>query len=169
MALLWGGGAFFEGEVALLVLLAAAAGAGIVAADAGAGAGDGALLGGGCSVSAGAGGFAVGLDGPGRAALRHGRQAGGSGALRRGAGGRLRDGGLLYRLDPHGGGDDAGGDAALHDLEELEPFLLLLDLLVLLAVAAQVDALAQVVHLQQVVLPELIDRVQVRVLHELAV
>ena len=84
-----------------------------------------------------------------RGSLRLGRRLGGRGRLR------------LHRLDAHDDGDGRGGDAPLHDLEELEPFLLVLDLRILLPVTAQVDALAQVVHLQQVVLPQLIDGVQV--------
>src|SRR6185295_13803904 len=139
--------ALLEREVAFLVLLARATGAGVVAADARTRPDDGrglVLHHGATLPTRRRGRFAVGLDGRLRAPLRQRRQRGGGrAALHRLRGCRL----LLHRLHPHHHGDGAAGDAALHDLEEVEAFLLVLDLRVLLAVPAQVDALAQMVHL----------------------
>src|SRR3954469_11306677 len=131
-------------QVALLVLLAAPARAGIVPSDARAGAGDlpGRRRRGALRIRS----VAVRLGGAGGASLRQRRKRSAPsslrGPLRLRRGLRGRRGLRLHRLDAHDDRDGRGGDAPLHDLEELEPFLLVLDLRILLAIPAQVDALA---------------------------
>jgi hypothetical protein len=56
--------------------------------------------------------------------------------------------------------DGVGVDAVDHLLEHLEPLLLVLLERVLLRVAAQADALLQMVHVEEVFLPELVDRLE---------
>ena len=68
------------------------------------------------------------------------------------------------RLHPHQLADELVVDGRQHLHEAVVAFLLVLLLRVLLAVAAQADALAQVVHRQQVVLPQLVDGRQEAVL-----
>ena len=70
---------------------------------------------------------------------------------------------LRPALHPHQLADELVVDGREHLDEALVAFLLVLLLRVLLAVAAQADALAQVVHRQQVVLPQLVDGGEVAV------
>src|SRR5690606_3699402 len=134
-----------ELAVAVLVLLAAAAGARVVAADLGTGGqrhGTGALdlL-----------GLLVGAVTAGGLVLELGlAQLGlGLGALL-----RLQRGDLLVAADAHAGqqDDDLALDVLQHLGEQLEGFALVFLLGLLLRVAAQMDALAQVVHARQVLL-----------------
>ncbi len=64
---------------------------------------------------------------------------------------------VFARLHPHQLAHELAADRREHLDEAVVALLLVLLLRVLLAVAAQADALAQVVHRQQVVLPELVD------------
>src|SRR6266545_2064797 len=127
-------------ETALLVLLTRSAGAGIVAAH---------LL-------------AVGGARPDPA-----RRAGGSSGLRaaapllpagrRGHRGPLRNGLLAGRAHLEELLDEHLLQVVDHLLEHLERFLLVLHQRVALAVAAQTDALLEVIHVQEVLAPELVD------------
>src|SRR5690606_25524059 len=66
---------------------------------------------------------------------------------------------LVGRLDPHRHQDprDVRTNALLHQAEDLEGFALVFLLRILLGIAAQVDALAQVVERSEVLAPVLID------------
>src|SRR5262245_33475764 len=154
-----------RGPVALLELLAAAAGAGIVASD---------LLG-------------IAPDGlhllrPGRrtavrqphpvgrpfllASLQVGDRGGHrrfevarrEAGLRRGLG--LRRGGLRLELHAHQLLDHVRLHAAQQLLEQIVPFLLILLQRILLAVPAQPDAFLQMVHAEQMVPPQRVERLQ---------
>src|SRR5215211_6498628 len=138
------------GPVALLVLLPAAAGARIIAAHPRTGARRGTGGGGALHLSIGAGTSFDRLPLP----LRH---------LPLQALGLLR---LDARLNAHQLGDEVVIDRREHAEEALVAFLLVLLLRILLTVTAQADALAEVVHRQKVVLPQLVDRRQVPVLAE---
>ena len=67
---------------------------------------------------------------------------------------------LRLHLDAHQLLDDVGLHAADQLLEQVVAFLLVLLQRVLLAVAAQPDALLQVVHAEEVVAPQVVERLQ---------
>src|SRR5262249_4805265 len=143
--------------VAVLVLLAGAAGAGGVARGLGVDAGEG---GGAAAAGVGEGGVL--------AALLHarGRTAGPDlGA------GRLEEG-ILRALDAQ---LDMGEDArhrlaqmAEHGLEELEGLALVLVQRIALGIGPEIDALAQMVELQEMVLPGLVEQLEEEALLDLA-
>src|SRR5450756_887501 len=71
-----------------------------------------------------------------------------------------REHGKILGVVLHERRDGARLDAVHHVLEEVEPLALVLDQRVALAESAQVDALLQVVHVEQVVLPARVDDLQ---------
>src|SRR5690606_20079674 len=150
--------------VAVLVLLAAAAGAGIVAADLGAVADDGALR---TVLVIGLGGFLVGAvtAGIGVLELRLAQARFHLCAFL-----RLDRGDLVLAAHAHARqqGHDFALDLVQHLAEQLIRFLLVLLLGLLLRIAAQVDALAQVVHPAEVLLPAVVEQVEHDVLPERA-
>src|ERR1051325_7138112 len=134
------------GAVAFFVLLARAAGTGVVAADFRLGAFDG------------GGGF---FGGAGEGQLLFGRlgREGALDALHFRFFGRAA-GNLHLPEDLH----HAILDALHHFLEELERFLLVLDQRIALAVAAQADAFLEVIDVEEVILPLLVDDLQEQIL-----
>src|SRR5437867_11968170 len=149
-----------EFAVAVLVLLAASAGAGVIAADLGHLAGQRMRCG-------GHGGHRVVVfrDATVLVRVRVGHVADCAGALLDRLGG-LRH--LFLRLDAHGQQD--ARDLHLHHVEQLreqlEGLALVLLLRVLLRIAAQVDALAQIVQRRQVLAPMRVERLQQHHAHE---
>src|SRR5580765_1824650 len=118
----------------------------------------------------------LGLIAAHRLALIRGRLAAAAGRTRLGAAARfnctaglflwlrlrlLRGAILAHHLDVEQLLADVAADAAHHLAEDHEAFLLVLLLRILLAVAAQADALAQRLHRLEVIDPALVDLLQV--------